>query len=91
MRDLYIKNGHGFIVMYSLTNHQTFQVTKKAQNSKIQSTYPNFPLKNLQDIQMMRNVISRVKGSQPVPILLVANKLDLSESQREVTTEEGEY
>uniref|UniRef100_A0A1B0DI30 Uncharacterized protein n=1 Tax=Phlebotomus papatasi TaxID=29031 RepID=A0A1B0DI30_PHLPP len=25
MRDLYIKNGHGFIVMYSLTNHQTFQ------------------------------------------------------------------
>jgi len=66
MRDLYIKNGHGFIVMYSLTNHQTFQ-----------------------DITTMRNVISRVKGSQPVPILLVANKLDL-ESQREVSTEEGE-
>lgn len=36
----------------------------------------------------MRNVISRVKGSQPVPILLVANKLDL-ECQREVSTEEG--
>jgi len=66
MRDLYIKNGHGFIVMYSLTNHQTFQ-----------------------DITTMRNVISRVKGSQPVPILLVANKLDL-ECQREVSTEEGE-
>lgn len=29
MRDLYIKNGHGFIVMYSLTNHQTFQVSYK--------------------------------------------------------------
>ncbi|XP_037895798.1 ras-related protein Rap-2c [Glossina fuscipes] len=28
MRDLYIKNGHGFIVMYSLTNHQTFQVSR---------------------------------------------------------------
>jgi Ras-related protein Rap-2C len=66
MRDLYIKNGHGFIVMYSLTNHQTFQ-----------------------DITTMRNVISRVKGSQPAPILLVANKLDL-ECQREVSTEEGE-
>ena len=26
MRDLYIKNGQGFIVAYSLTNHQTFQV-----------------------------------------------------------------
>ncbi|KAG5673483.1 hypothetical protein PVAND_003527 [Polypedilum vanderplanki] len=65
MRDLYIKNGHGFIVMYSLTNHQTFQ-----------------------DITTMRNVISRVKGGQPTPILLVANKLDL-EYQREVSTEEG--
>ncbi len=27
MRDLYIKNGQGFIVAYSLTNHQTFQVS----------------------------------------------------------------
>lgn len=36
----------------------------------------------------MRNVISRVKGGQPTPILLVANKLDL-EYQREVSTEEG--
>jgi hypothetical protein len=38
----------------------------------------------------MRNVISRVKGSQPAPILLVANKLDL-ECQREVSTPEGKY
>ncbi|XP_018791911.1 PREDICTED: ras-related protein Rap-2c isoform X1 [Bactrocera latifrons] len=65
MRDLYIKNGHGFIVMYSLTNHQTFQ-----------------------DISSMKNVITRVKGSQPAPILLVANKIDL-DCQREVSTEEG--
>ena len=36
----------------------------------------------------MKNVISRVKGSQPAPILLVANKLDL-EIQREVSTAEG--
>lgn len=28
MRDLYIKNGQGFIVAYSLTNHQTFQDIK---------------------------------------------------------------
>lgn len=36
----------------------------------------------------MKNVISRVKGTQPAPILLVANKLDL-ECQREVTAAEG--
>ena len=28
MRDLYIKNGQGFVVVYSLTNHQTFQDIK---------------------------------------------------------------
>lgn len=48
-------------------------------------------LKNIfQDISNMKNVISRVKGSQPAPILLVANKLDL-ENQREVSTDEGNY
>lgn len=36
----------------------------------------------------MKNVISRVKGSQPAPILLVANKLDL-DCQREVSRDEG--
>lgn len=43
-----------------------------------------------QDISNMKNVISRVKGSQPAPILLVANKLDL-ECQREVATSEGNF
>ncbi|XP_074598242.1 ras-associated protein 2-like [Brevipalpus obovatus] len=28
MRDLYIKNGQGFVVVYSITNHQTFQDVK---------------------------------------------------------------
>lgn len=37
----------------------------------------------------MKTVISRVKGSQPAPILLVANKLDL-ECQREVSDDEGD-
>lgn len=42
----------------------------------------------LQDISSMKNIISRVKGAQPAPILLVANKFDL-ECQREVSTAEG--
>lgn len=61
MRDLYIKNGQGFVVVYSLTNHQTFQ-----------------------DIKTMKELITRVKGTERVPILLVANKVDL-EHQREVS------
>lgn len=65
MRDLYIKNGQGFVVVYSLTNSQTFQ-----------------------DIRTMKELITRVKGSERVPILLVANKVDL-EHQREVSKIEG--
>ncbi|XP_071453309.1 ras-related protein Rap-2c isoform X2 [Hetaerina americana] len=66
MRDLYIKNGQGFVVVYSLTNHQTFQ-----------------------DIKSMRELITRVKGSDRVPVLLVGNKVDL-EHQREVPAVEGQ-
>lgn len=54
MRDLYIRNGQGFVVVYSLTNQQTFQ-----------------------DIKGMKDQITRVKGSDKVPILLVANKVSL--------------
>lgn len=58
MRDLYIRNGQGFVVVYSLTNQQTFQ-----------------------DIKGMREQITRVKGTDRVPILLVANKVGLTSSR----------
>ena len=66
MRDLYIKNGQGFIIVYSLTSRQSFQ-----------------------DIKLIREQILRVKGTDRVPIVLVANKCDLSESCREVSTDDG--
>ena len=65
MRDLYIKNGQGFVIVYSITSLQTFQ-----------------------DIKTMKDQISRVKGTDHVPTLLVGNKCDL-EHQREVHTTEG--
>ena len=39
MRDLYIKNGQGFIVAYSITNHQTFQVSNYSFPPSITDTY----------------------------------------------------
>ena len=66
MRDLYIKNGQGFIIVYSLTSRQSFQ-----------------------DIKLIREQIIRVKGTDMVPIVLAANKCDVNDSQREVTTIEG--
>ncbi|RNA30425.1 ras-related Rap-2b [Brachionus plicatilis] len=66
MRDLYIKNGQGFIIVYSLTSKQSFN-----------------------DSKLIRDQILRVKGSENVPIVLAANKSDLTGPQREVSTEEG--
>jgi len=66
MRDLYIKNGQGFILVYSLVNSQSFN-----------------------DIRPMREQICRLKGTDKVPIVLVGNKVDLSDNEREVSFEEG--
>lgn len=66
MRDLYIKNGQGFIIVYSLTSRQSFQ-----------------------DIKLIREQILRVKGTDRVPIVLAANKCDIAETNREVTTDDG--
>ncbi|GFY00271.1 ras-related protein Rap-2b [Trichonephila clavipes] len=40
MRDLYIKNGQGFVVVYSITSHQTFQDIKnmKEQIMRVKNT-----------------------------------------------------
>lgn len=65
MRELYIKNGQGFILVYSVTN-------------------PN----SLQELLSLREQIIRIKENANVPIVLVANKSDLS-SEREVTPEMG--
>ena len=41
MRDLYIKNGQGFVVVYSLTNHQTLQDTKTMQDQIVEASTKN--------------------------------------------------
>lgn len=40
MRDLYIKNGHGFLIVYSITSMQTFQDirTMKEQIMRVKGT-----------------------------------------------------
>ena len=47
MRDLYIKNGQGFVICYSITNHQTFQdiKTMKEQIVRVKG-------KNHQDLEL---------------------------------------
>ncbi|XP_054168862.1 ras-related protein Rap-2c-like [Oppia nitens] len=60
MRDLYIKNGQGFVVVYSLTNHQTFQDVKnmKEQIVRVKGTdrVPIILVGNKLDIEHQREV-----------------------------------
>ncbi|XP_015788107.1 ras-related protein Rap-2a [Tetranychus urticae] len=46
MRDLYIKNGQGFVVVYSITSHQTFQDVKtmKEQIIRVKGGYEKIPI-----------------------------------------------
>uniref|UniRef100_T1IN97 small monomeric GTPase n=1 Tax=Strigamia maritima TaxID=126957 RepID=T1IN97_STRMM len=60
MRDLYIKNGQGFVVVYSLTNHQTFQDirTMKDQIVRVKGTdrVPILLVGNKVDLDHQREV-----------------------------------
>ncbi|CAG0882115.1 unnamed protein product [Darwinula stevensoni] len=60
MRDLYIKNGQGFVVVYSITNHQTFQDIKsmKEQIVRVKGTdrVPILLVGNKKDMEHLREV-----------------------------------
>jgi Ras-related protein Rap-2C len=60
MRDLYIKNGQGFVVVYSLTNHQTFQdiKTMRDQIVRVKGTdrVPILLVGNKVDLESQREV-----------------------------------
>ncbi len=65
MRELYIKNGQGFVLVYSVTDESS-----------------------LKELTELREQVMRIKGNPSVPIVLVGNKADLTES-REVEPETG--
>jgi Ras-related protein Rap-2C len=60
MRDLYIKNGQGFLVVYSITNHQTFQDIKlmREQIGRVKGTerVPLLLVGNKVDLEHQREV-----------------------------------
>ena len=66
MREQYMRSGEGFVIMYSITDRQSFR-----------------------EASLAKKQIERVRRSEDIPMVLVANKIDL-ESKREVTTEEGQ-
>jgi len=66
LRDSYMKNGQGFVLVYSVTSPTSFDHAAKIQKQ-----------------------ILRIKEDTPdIPIMLVANKIDLEE-ERAISAEEG--
>jgi len=67
MRDVYIRNCDGFILVFSLVDPTTFE-----------------------DIKSIREQIVTNKLTEQIPIVLVGNKRDLADSDRQVEVSDGE-
>ena len=65
MRDLYMKNGNGFLLVCSLTSASS-----------------------LNELGQIQKEIQQVKNSQSVPMVLCANKNDLSDTEKELTEQD---
>lgn len=97
MRDLYIKNGQGFVVVYSITSHQTFHDVKnmKEQIVRVKGTekVPILLVGNKLDLEHQREV-STVEGmglaqqwSVPFIEASAKNKCNVNEVFAEVVRE----
>ncbi|XP_011890834.1 ras-related protein Rap-2a isoform X1 [Papio anubis] len=90
MRDLYIKNGQGFILVYSLVNQQSFQDIKPMRDQIIRVKRHYGLLEKTVRFEDHHFIIAFyfVCLYEKVPVILVGNKVDL-ESEREVSSNEG--
>jgi GTPase KRas protein len=83
LRDQWIRDGEGFVLVYSISSRSSFtriqrfhnQIQRVKESSASSPSYPGSP-------------ISSAAPSAPVPIMLVGNKRDLV-TEREVSTQEG--
>jgi GTPase KRas protein len=83
LRDQWIRDGEGFVLVYSISSRSSFtritrfhnQIQRVKESSASSPSYPGSPL-------------SSSAPSAPVPIMLVGNKSDRV-TEREVSTQEG--
>ncbi|KAG5978825.1 Ras GTPase ras2 [Claviceps digitariae] len=83
LRDQWIRDGEGFVLVYSISSRSSFtrikrfhhQIQRVKESCSSSPSYPGSPL-------------SAISPQMPVPIMLVGNKSDRV-TEREVSTQEG--
>jgi len=83
LRDQWIRDGEGFVLVYSISSRSSFsrikrfhhQIQRVKESTASSPSYPGSP-------------IAATSSSAPVPIMLVGNKSDRV-TEREVSTQEG--
>ncbi|VEL42352.1 unnamed protein product [Protopolystoma xenopodis] len=99
MRDLYIKNGQGFILVYSLTSRQTFHDILGLRDNILRvkgASFTGYPSGRFGSSFNSGSGRRRPGGgsgglSGTVPLVLVGNKVDLARlGRREVESEDAE-
>jgi GTPase KRas protein len=83
LRDQWIRDGEGFVLVYSISSRSSFsrikrfhhQIQRVKESCASSPSYPGSP-------------ISAASASLPIPIMLVGNKSDRV-TEREVSTQEG--
>lgn len=88
LRDQWIRDGEGFILVYSITSRNSFTRIQKFHNQVQrvkESGHPNSPTgASYLPTQMNHSIYSG-----PVPVMLVGNKSD-KHHEREVSSQEGQ-
>ena len=85
MREQYMRGGEGFIICYSITDRHSFMEAEEYRSLILKVSQLSITL-------FLFTVLSlQVRAQENVPLVLVANKVDLSSTgQRRVRPEEGE-
>jgi GTPase KRas protein len=86
LRDQWIRDGEGFVLVYSISSRSSFtritrfhnQIQRVKESTAATAAYPGSPM----------SAAASTSPSAPVPIMLVGNKSDRV-TEREVSTQEG--
>ena len=86
LRDQWIRDGEGFVLVYSITSRASFSRIKKF-HSQIQRVKDS-SIAGSPTASYLTSPMSPPSGTGPAPVMLVGNKSDRV-TEREVSTQEG--